>query len=193
MARDDDHFDWTPKSEEAAQLLAEGDLSTTEIGERLDLGRSTLWRWRQYPEFAAKVEEIRETIRTEIRRHGIAVIEQRVAALHNRWKRLERVIRERGNDPGMQDVPGGATGLLVRRVKMIGTGPGAREVEEFAVDTGLLSELRAHEQQAAQELGQWTSKTDVTSGGEPVKTVLHFEYNGFGPDPRDSSTGGATT
>jgi hypothetical protein len=63
----------------------------------------------------------------------------------------------------MASVPGGATGLLVRRVKRIGTGPSAGAVEEFAVDTRILRELRAHEQQAARELGQWIGRSDVAS------------------------------
>ena len=29
----------------------------------------------------------------------------------------------------------------------------------YKIDTGLLAELRAHEQQAAQELSQWQTKT----------------------------------
>ncbi len=44
-------------------------------------------------------------------------------------------------------VPGGATGLIVRKLKKEGT--------EYELDTGLLSEFREHEKQIAIELGQW--------------------------------------
>ena len=53
----------------------------------------------------------------------------------------------------MADVPGGASGLLFRDSRGV-----AR------VDSGLvllLAEIRAHEQQAAQEIGQWQSKVVV--------------------------------
>jgi hypothetical protein len=55
----------------------------------------------------------------------------------------------------MSKVPGGKTGLLsvVKRKPLI-----------VEVDTALLRELRAHEQQAAQELGQWQPESQVAHG-----------------------------
>ena len=35
----------------------------------------------------------------------------------------------------------------------------------YKIDTGLLAELRAHEQQAAQELSQWQTKTVLLAWG----------------------------
>ncbi len=55
-------------------------------------------------------------------------------------------------------MPGGSTGLLMWKVKLIGRGVGARVIEEFRLDTGLLRELLAHEKQVAQELGEWDAK-----------------------------------
>jgi hypothetical protein len=57
--------------------------------------------------------------------------------------------------------PGWKTGLMVRTEKQIGAGEKAIRVVEFAVDTGLLRELRAHEEQAAKELGQWEDKQRI--------------------------------
>jgi class 3 adenylate cyclase len=56
----------------------------------------------------------------------------------------------------------------VRNVKGIGAGENYREVREYEVDVALLRELRAHEEQAARELGQWVDKVAPTSpdGGE---------------------------
>lgn len=68
-------FAWSPKSEEAAQLIAMGELSYPEIAERVGAARSTLWEWRRIPEFAARIEEHQEEIRAEIRRRGIGVID----------------------------------------------------------------------------------------------------------------------
>lgn len=83
----------------------------------------------------------------------LAVRENRLAALQDRHDRLNIVMSERAED--MADAPGGKSGLLARKRKMIGSGPLAREVVEYELDTGLLSEFREHEKQVAQELGQW--------------------------------------
>lgn len=163
-------FQWTVIAQKAAQLLADGDLGVGEIAEQCGVHRQTLWEWRQHLEFTAEVEERKEVLRAEIRRHGVAIVEQRLKALDDRWRRLQKVIKERGDD--MQGIPGGSTGLLVRKIKSIGVGPNAKEVEEYAVDTGLLNELREHEKQVAQELGQWITKADVVSKGEQIGAVV---------------------
>ena len=96
-----------------------------------------------------------------------------------------------------KDVPGGSTGLLVRQVKLVkiysvpgqdleDDEPDAADVlcsaklnqvvYEYAVDTGLLKELREHERQAAQELGQWTEKHESSN------ELLIREYVGIDVD-----------
>ncbi len=173
-------FRWSDAAKEAAELLGSQEFSLIEIAEKVGVSRQTLHNWRQNGEFLERVDDLRQATREEVRRHGIAIIERRVIALQDRWRRLQRVIEARGED--MAHIPGGETGLLVRRIKSIGSGPTAREVEEYAVDTGLLNELREHEKHAAQELGQWIGKSDVTTDGKPIgaDVVLHFEDNGFG-------------
>lgn len=96
--------------------------------------------------------------RAAIVQRGLAELENQIAALNDRWRRLRQVIGERGADESLADVPGGTTGLMVRTYKAVGR----RVVEEFAVDTGLLAELRAHEKQAAELLGLFAPvKVDV--------------------------------
>jgi hypothetical protein len=70
----------------------------------------------------------------------------------------------------MQAVPGGSTGLLHRVLQS--TGPRGRPGEEFAVDVPLLRELRATEQQAAQELGQWMEKGKQDLDGDAALNAL---------------------
>jgi len=70
-------------------------------------------------------------------------------------------------------VPGGETGLLVRQIKLSNTGI---QVEEFAVDTRLLKEMRALEEQVAKELGQYADKPEaqkdaMTTSGPVTVTV----------------------
>lgn len=155
-------FPWTEKTELAAELIAAGNLTLEEIASRVGVNRRTLWEWKKNEAFAGRIEARLEELRAEVRRIGLATIERRVQAQNDRWFKMRQVIEARAEDPAMQDVPGGTTGLLVRTVKGIGSGDDFRVVEEFAVDTGLLRELREIEKQAGQELGQWTEKRDVT-------------------------------
>ena len=148
-------FRWTEAAKAAAELVAAGELTTQEIADRVGVVRSTLWVWRNHPDFADRVEVHRAAIRAEIFERGIARRELRVKALNDRWNRMRRVIEARADHESFANAPGGSTGLLVRTLKKIGSGEDAELVEEFAVDTGLLRELREHEKQAAQELGQW--------------------------------------
>jgi hypothetical protein len=87
----------------------------------------------------------------------LAVRDNRLAAQQDRHNRMRLVMEERAAD--MAEVPGGKSGLLVRQIKQIGNGDSAREVEEYKLDAGLLSEFREHEKQIAQELGQWQEGT----------------------------------
>lgn len=153
----------------AAQLLADGELTNNAIAERLGITYQTLWNWRQHEDFAALVRENLARFRDDVRRRGIASLDRRVKALNDRWMRMQRVIEARADDPKYAEAPGGSTGLLVMTMKQIGSGDDADIVREFAVDTGLLKELREHEKQAAQELGQWTEKHDHSTQGKPMQ------------------------
>jgi hypothetical protein len=87
---------------------------------------------------------------------------ERVAALEKRIAELKRVIAERAVDPIMAGVAGGTTGHLAHTVKSVGSGPLAQVVDEYEVDTGLLCELRKHEEQLRVELTEFgTSYRDL--------------------------------
>lgn len=111
----------------------------------------------------------------------LAVREKRLQEQQDRHNRLKLVMQERAED--MADVPGGKSGLLVRQIKQIGNGENAREVEEYKLDDGLLSEFREHEKMIAIELGQWQEQ----AGGPASMTVicgdLHLHQAGSPPDP----------
>ena len=73
----------------------------------------------------------------------------------------------------MADVPGGSTGFLIRQYQ------GAHAMPVYKVDTGLLSllsELRAIEKQAAEELGQWSEKREPTANGAEVPTSITVTF-----------------
>lgn len=142
--------------------MAQDELSDEEICARVGIrSRQTLNNWKRHPEFQERVREHVAAFREAIREKGIAVLENRVAALNDRWGRLRQVMLERAADPEMALAPGGTTGLLVRQFKGLGSGDNFQIVEEYSVDTALLKELRDHERQAAQELGQWTERREL--------------------------------
>jgi hypothetical protein len=152
-------------------LLAEDDLTDEQIAARVGVHRVTLATWKQHADFRAKVDELAAEFEQSFLRIGIARKRRRIAALNDRHQRMCRVIEERAADPSMLDVPGGETGLLVRQLKVVGQGPHAQTVEEYAVDTGLLSELRQTEKQMAQEVGEWVDKSEARTTNTNLSIV----------------------
>ncbi len=178
------------RREKAALLVAEDKLTDEEIATKCGISRATLKRWRQRTEFAARVAEHRNRWAAELDAEGIANRKNRVAMLNRDWGRLEQVIAERAADPEMADVPGGGTGLLVHTIKVVGVGQNAQRVDEYSVDTGLLREKREHAKQAAQELGQWTEKQEVTGkDGAPIVIREIRVHEPSEPQPAGDASG----
>lgn len=159
---------WDKKREKAAKLAAEDALTNDQIAASVGISPAGFDKWRATPEFQARVAEIVAAYADAIKAEGIANVKNRVADQGDRWRRLRQVIEERAVSAEMANVPGGTTGLLVHTYKMAG-GKEPIVMDEYAVDTGLLAEMRAVEKQAAQELGQWTERQEVTGkGGKPI-------------------------
>ena len=178
--------------ERAALLVAEDQLTEEQIAGDCGVDRKTLYRWRQLAAFHAAVEEHRREWREQLKAKGLADRQNRIDALNDRWGRLRRVIDARADLH--KDAPGGDTGLLVRQVKLVKvynveaeppeegeerdgetlfSAKRSVEVSEYAVDTSLLKELREHEKQAAQELGEWTEKKELSGkDGGPISVAL---------------------
>jgi hypothetical protein len=133
---------WDQRKRAAAAFIAAGELTNAEVAAELNITRMTLFRWRRHPVFDAHVRELVEEIDAIADRYSIARKARRFAAMQQRWDAMQRIIKEFGADPLMQNVPGGKTGLIVSK------GSGA------VVDTGLLRALLEIEKQAAIEAGQ---------------------------------------
>ena len=83
---------------------------------------------------------------------------------------------ERAVTYGKAEIPGGKTGLVVTEFKTIRVTDDKgndvlKLVPEHVVDTGLMKEMRENLKQAAQELGQWTEKSEFSTT-DPPKPAL---------------------
>lgn len=162
---------WTQKREIAAKMLAEDRQTDEAVAEVAGVVRETIVAWKRVPEFAARVNEHVEAYKDACMTMGIADKRHRVGIYADTLERLQTVIEERA--AAYADVPtGGKTGLLVKTVKAIGKGDTFQVVEEYAVDTGMLAEMRATMKQAAQELGQWVERAPVDDAGKTVRSGL---------------------
>lgn len=143
---------WNAAKRRAAVLLAEDELTDAEIALECNTSRTVLWRWKRAEEFAAQVRAHVAELGAAAGRYAIARKQRRIRTLDDRWRRLHQVIEERA--VAHAGAPGGSTGLLVRRVRSVGSGEAQQIVEEYELDAALLREAREHEKAAALELGQ---------------------------------------
>jgi transposase-like protein len=184
--------DHTLKKEEAALLVAQDALSDAEIAKKVGIARRTLAYWKNDAGFGDRVSELTTRIAGKLAMVSIAERVRRVAALDDRWRRLRRIIDARAADPAMRKVPGGSEGLMVCRPRVLGTGPKAKTVLEYEIDTGLLAELRGLEKQAAIEVGDWSEKQEIS--GDPAKPLRVTIIEIMKPEGVDGDdVGGATT
>lgn len=183
-------FKWTEKRKTAVELLAQG-MRDADVAKALDTTVVSLWRWERAPEFVAAVEAEGERIRAALRAEGIANKQNRIDALNERWGLMRAVIAARAtanthrNNAWEHDASdatedyaaaGAETGLMVHTITYLKDG----RREEWTVDTGLLKEMREHEKQAAQELGQWTEKREERREDSVAVTVTHdFDFDRY--------------
>lgn len=176
----------TPRHHQAARLLAEDLFTDADIAKQVGVRRRTILRWKKLANFQELVTQYRQELDEQILQQGVARRAARIRRYNDRLRRMDKVIEQRAEAPEMAGVPGGDTGLLVRTFKSVGVGENNQLISEYAVDVGLLREMRELEKQAAQDLGQWTEKADLTSGGVPFEFTINIDRLD-GPDDRDGS------
>ena len=103
---------------------------------------------------------MKQALRDQVLTEGISNVADRIRRYDQRWNQIHQIFQERGADPAHADTPGWRTGLLCHEQKSIGAGALATIVDMYRVDTAALKEERDLAKQAAQELGQWTEKTE---------------------------------
>lgn len=177
------HFKWSANRAACAVLLAHDELTEEEIAKKIGTTRKTIWDWKCVQEFADRVEEHRKQFADAAARYEIGKRLRRLSSQNSRWLKLQSVIDERAKSDEFKDAPGGKTGLLVKTPKSIGVGANAKLVDVYAVDVATLKAFLELEKHAAQELGQFAEKVDITSGGKPLPTVPSIiEFRELPPD-----------
>jgi hypothetical protein len=103
----------------------------------------------------SRIRELQEAISAKVIALEISTRNSRIRALQKRWDRLrgrlDLILDQRGAD--MADLPGGASGLLLRKYKGKKADRLVTRIDPAIIS--LVAELRRHERQAAEELGQW--------------------------------------
>jgi predicted DNA-binding protein (UPF0251 family) len=158
--------------EDAARLVFDDNLSDEQIAAKIGITRRTLARWKLLPEFIARIDLLRQQTRLAILTQGVADKVSRIGAYNDRWQRMQQVITQRQEEYRGRGIAGGESGLLVHTVKAVGSGPAAYTVDEYAVDTGLLREMREIEKQAAIEIGDWVEKRNVKTDAKELLSKL---------------------
>lgn len=168
-------FKWNAKKQAAARLLAEDALSDRAIAAKVGCSRAQMSEWKLVPEFSAKIKAIVAELGERSLRYAIARRHRRVGKLDRLLKRVESVIRERSEDPDMQTIPGGKTGLVViKECKTIGEGENRSMFIEVAFDAALVKEARELMKEASIETGQRTEKRELTGpngGAIPIQVI----------------------
>ncbi|MGE0539735.1 MAG: hypothetical protein AB7R89_06115 [Dehalococcoidia bacterium] len=156
------------KRDRAVALLARGDRSHEQIATELKIASRTLRNWLSDPAFAAELEAAKGAIRDALCAEGVAAKQNRLDSYRDRHQRMQQVIEARADANRKRNVvvqsgqgkdldfdgytaAGAETGIMVHTVTYLKDG----RREEWAIDTGLLKEMRELEKQAATEMGQW--------------------------------------
>lgn len=111
--------EWNEQRENAAQLVAKGELSEPEIAKSVGVARRTLQRWKIDAAFRMRVEAILDACAERSTAVTIASKTKRLEVLDECLRGLLQVKAERAVAPEVQSAPGGKTGFVVRTVKSI--------------------------------------------------------------------------
>jgi hypothetical protein len=199
-------YRWTEPRARAAILVADDELSDHAIAREVGVTRNTLAVWKRDPSFVERVNaHVAEKV-AAMKRLAIAKVHKRVAVLdqlHTKTlavieHRAERYRAQAGDDAEAaatqaakrvfgSDTPFEATtGLLVEKETI--TNAGHRTVE-WSVDVGLMKEIRALHQQAAEELGQKVERSEMAVSGSVERVYVIVPPSDEPPPPLPPEVG----
>ena len=177
-----------PKWEQFAKGIGLNGLSATESYVKAGYSKSgaavSAHKLLKNAKVKARVKELAEHVAEHVAEKIIAVSiasrNDRLAAADRRWKLMEQLMAARAaemaeiakTDP-KKIAAGASTGLLVKRIKAVGSGANFKLGYEYEFDAALFREMRELEKQAAQDVGDWTEKRQVTGkDGGPLSVEL---------------------
>jgi DNA-binding CsgD family transcriptional regulator len=142
----------------AARLVAEDELSDTEIAQRCGITRRTLMRWKKQPTIQREIDENLGLIELHSEVRMLSERQKRIADMDIRFQELQGIVRQRAKSSEMRGVPGGSTGLMRRRKGSFRRRHGRTGLDpvcDYELDITLLREERRLIAKVAKALGQW--------------------------------------
>ena len=97
----------------------------------------------------------------ELRRRLWAVITDRERTYASKGEAIEAA-ESMFTVGGSSRVIGGDSGLVIKKLNVVGTGRHQRVIEEYQLDTGLIAQMLNVDRQAAQELGEWSERRQIS-------------------------------
>lgn len=169
-------FTWTEQTLSLLAMIVEGRYAAYHLAMATGLSTSAIREIRNNPVFQQAVAQAQEKFVKQVLEIGLARKTERVKLLADRLERIQCVVEERAAaaspeaaeaygikyDEALAQAPGGSSGLVVHDLKVVGTGRNTMIIDEYKVDTGTLATEAALTKQLAQELGQFTEKTETT-------------------------------
>src|SRR5262245_20861312 len=87
-------FSWNESKLQAVYLLAEDELTDEEIAGKVGVHRATLARWKECPDFLAKVKEAVAELGEVAQRYALGRRAYRIRCLNDRHRLLQQVIAD---------------------------------------------------------------------------------------------------
>lgn len=164
----------------AAALVAEDTLNYERIAEECGVNVSSVYNWKKREDFMALVREHVQRLDEAVSQLRFAKRRERVRALNDQAQDYLQIVEERSRyyadeENGLQHVPGGKTGRIIRQVKIIGTGSNAQRIEEFVFDKALDSQFQSTLEHIAKERGEWSEKRELSGpNGTPLLPIIEI-------------------
>jgi hypothetical protein len=166
---------------EIVRLACEEGLSNSAIGQKLGYSPATIRTWLERPEYKEAVKTYYAILEEETFRLAGVTKAKRVQQYQELLDALWSLKQQRGEAYSHID-SGGDTGLLVKQVKTVGTGQNAYDVAEYLYDSAVVRDILSINKQIAQEMGQWSEKSDHNINVTETVKVIRFVEQERPPD-----------
>jgi len=138
------------------------------------------------PQIRAAIDAELEAIRAE----GVRSKRSRLEDYEDLRRRIKIVLDARAKEYGGDGEPdevagrfilgsgkvvGGESGLVVKKLNVVGSGRGAKVIEEHTYDPSPLNQLLAVNKQTAQEMGEWSEKRQISGPNEGPIEIANAE------------------